>query len=68
LTDQRQDGVVFGVGDTVSHQQFGIGKVFRICQYESIGVGLHIDFDSGQDEIISIDFVQKVKDATSAQT
>lgn len=65
---ERTDGVVFEVGDTVRHQQFGIGKVVRICQYETIGVGLYIDFDSGEDEILSIEFVEKVKDTTSAQT
>lgn len=57
---KRTDGVIFGVGDTVRHHQFGIGKVIRICQYETIGVGLYIDFDSGEDEILSIDFVDRV--------
>lgn len=65
---KRTDGVVFRVGDTVRHQKFGIGKVVRICQYETIGFGLYIDFDSGEDEILSIDFVEKGNDTTSAQT
>jgi hypothetical protein len=63
---ERADGVVFKVGDTVRHQQFGIGKVVRICQYQTIGVGLYIDFDSGEDEILSIDFLEKVNNSNLA--
>ena len=60
---KRSDGVMFGEGDTVRHQQLGIGKVIRICQYKTIGVCLYIDFDSGIDKILSIDFVNKVDSA-----
>lgn len=57
---KRADGLEFRVGDKVRHQQLGVGKVVRICQYKTIGVGLYVDFETGEDEILSIDFFEKV--------
>lgn len=57
---QRADGTLFAEGDRVSHEDLGDGVVVRICAYDSVGVCLYVQFESGEDEIIGIDFLEKI--------
>lgn len=61
---QRADGTLFAEGDSVSHEDLGVGVVVRIGAYNSVGVCLYVEFESGQDEIIGIDFLEKLKNAS----
>ncbi|MBA4076835.1 MAG: hypothetical protein C0508_17470 [Cyanobacteria bacterium PR.023] len=56
----RSDGVEFRVGDSVRHPEMGDGKVVRICAYQTVGLALYVDFESGKDKIIAVDFLEKV--------
>jgi hypothetical protein len=58
---KRADGTVFSAGDKVRHKEIGVGTVVRICQYQTVGLALYIDFVNGQDEIIGIDHLEKVE-------
>jgi hypothetical protein len=58
---RRADGVEFKVGDKVRHSDLGIGNVVRICEYQTVGLALYIDFENGKDKIVAIDFVEKIQ-------
>lgn len=60
---KRSDGVEFQIGDNVRHSEMGVGKVMRICQYQTVGLALYVEFETGKDKIIGIDFLEKLIDS-----
>lgn len=39
----------------------GVGTIVRICQYQTVGLALYVDFANGLAKIIGIDYLEKVK-------
>jgi len=56
---KRLDGSLLAVGDKITHERQGTGKVVGLADYETIGVCACILFDSGTEGIISIESVKK---------
>lgn len=57
---KRADGVEFKIGDKVRHSEMGVGKVVRVCRYQTVGLALYVEFETGKEKIIGIDFLEQL--------
>jgi hypothetical protein len=57
---ESENGTVLSIGDKVSHDELGLGTVARLLLSHEHGFLAHIRFDSGDEEIIGVNFLEKV--------
>jgi len=59
------DGDTVSIGDSVQHEKFGVGSVYRIATYhDHLGILLCVEFPNNFHKMLCLDVVKKVKPST----
>jgi hypothetical protein len=59
------NGDLVDIGDYVEHRTFGIGRVYRVATYhDHLGILLCVEYPNGEDRMLCLDVVNKVKSPT----